>query len=155
VHILYNIFCIGRFNPSSVVYYLTIAIKSKFDWFYPTWGYATKAMRDFWFDEFKVNMILVIIVFIIFLKNLNTFSCSYKIIFFAFVEILQMATKYEACIRQFFYIKEDVRVRGIMYQERLNYAKNTLITSQNTFLQQYGINWYIIGHQIRNLRIGQ
>jgi hypothetical protein len=117
--------------------------------------FCPKAMRDFWFDEFKVNMILVIIVFIIFLKNLNTFSCSYKIIFSAFVEILQMATKYEACIRQFFYIKEDVRFRGIMYQERLNYAKNTLITSQNTFLQQYGINWYIIGHQIRNLRIGQ
>ncbi|KAK2437346.1 hypothetical protein QL285_022251 [Trifolium repens] len=43
----------NEFNPSSVVYYLTIAIKSKFDWFYPTWGYATKAMRDFWFDEFK------------------------------------------------------------------------------------------------------
>ncbi|WJX75192.1 hypothetical protein P8452_58745 [Trifolium repens] len=43
----------NEFNPSSAVRYLTAAIKSKFDWFCPTWGHATKTMRDFWFDEFK------------------------------------------------------------------------------------------------------
>ncbi|PNY08838.1 hypothetical protein L195_g005375 [Trifolium pratense] len=42
-----------EFNPSSAVRCLTAAIKSKYDWFCPTWGDATKSMRDFWFNEFK------------------------------------------------------------------------------------------------------
>ncbi|XP_045791588.1 uncharacterized protein LOC123886302 [Trifolium pratense] len=43
----------NEFNPSSAVRCLTAAIKSKYDWFCPTWGDATKSMRDFWFNEFK------------------------------------------------------------------------------------------------------
>ncbi|XP_045802242.1 uncharacterized protein LOC123895800 [Trifolium pratense] len=43
----------NEFNPSSAVRFLTAAIKSKFDWYCPTWGKSTKDMRDLWFNEFK------------------------------------------------------------------------------------------------------
>ncbi|PNX84381.1 hypothetical protein L195_g040441, partial [Trifolium pratense] len=42
-----------RFNPSSAVRFLMKSIKSKFDWFCPTWGDATEDMKKLWFTEFK------------------------------------------------------------------------------------------------------
>ncbi|WJX73696.1 hypothetical protein P8452_57448 [Trifolium repens] len=43
----------NEFNPSTVVRFLTKSIKSKFDWFCPTWGDTTKEMQKLWFIEFK------------------------------------------------------------------------------------------------------
>jgi len=49
--------CINRFNPSTAICFLTKSIKSKLDWFCPTWGHASLDQKLLWFTEFKVIVI--------------------------------------------------------------------------------------------------
>ncbi|XP_024630695.2 uncharacterized protein [Medicago truncatula] len=81
------------FNPSSAIRFLTKSIKSKLDWFCPTWGHASLDQKLLWFTEFKKY-------------------CKWH-------------PKYDAKIRQIFEIKGEARFRGMMFQERKNYAKNS------------------------------